>query len=332
MISVIICHHKGDLIKKAIESLQASREVGFEIIVATSGDKEHIDVLRSHYPDVQFVEMKGGPAHKRNIACRYAKGNILAFFDDDIEATPYALFYLKEALLGHGCSFGKLRNMEFRDRFDEAGSFLTSSGFLWARAESGIRDIGQFERDECILAGKSAAMMIRRHVFWQVGGFDASYEILGEETDLAWRVWLYGFSVVYAPKSLSYHAFNTRFKPIDFYVPRRVYFNGCRNYISMLFTNLGNLRLSVVLPTQFIVWMLAGMGMLVTGKFEAGINIFKGLWYVVSHFPSLLLKRGIVQKNRKISDVKLMKIILRNPPFEYYYKRFFHYIKTGRHG
>lgn len=332
-VSVIICHHKGTLIYKAVDSLLKSEGVTFEIIIATSDE-----TLFNRYAGdsrVRQVFIEGGPARKRNIAARFANGEFLAFYDDDIEATPRSLFQLRSSLITDdkiGMVFGKLLNMEFHDRFDEAGSYLTPTGFLWARAESGCKDIGQYEDAVPILAGKSAACMIHKKLFWRIGAFDASYEILGEETDLAWRVWLAGFQVWFVPQSVTYHAFNTRFKPVDFYIPRRVYFNGCRNYLSMLFTNLSYPRVIISLVTQIVVWTAAGVGMLVTGKHEAGINIFKGLGYFFNHMPILLRKRRKVQESRKIKDSELMPIVMRNPPISYYVKRFFHYIKTGRHG
>lgn len=330
LISVIFCHHKGrTLLLNSVKSILDSKEVEFEIIIATS------DPTLKEVDGTRVVEIQGGPAHKRNIAYRYAKGDYIAFFDDDIEATPSALFYMLQELKKDkiGMVYGKLLNMEFHDRFDEAGSFLTSTGFLWARAESGCKDTGQYE-DICpVLAGKSAACMIRREVFWKVGGFDASYEILGEETDLSWRVWLYGYQVLYVPKSVTFHAFNTRFKPQDFYVPKRVYYNGCKNYLTMLYSNLGKKHWIFPVGLQICVWSFAGIGMLLTGKFEAGVWIFKGIFYFFKNIRTIWLKRFNVQKKiRKISDRELFPIIQFNPHISYYTNRFFHYIKSGRHG
>lgn len=330
-ISAILCHHKGFLIDKAIESIQKSLEVEVEIIVATS-DKLALERLPQKY-SVKCVYIEGGPAHKRNVATRYASNDLFAFFDDDIEVTPFALFYMAESLNNDvGMVYGKLLNMEHRDRFDEAGSFLTWSGFLWARAESGVKDIGQFDQSLEVLAGKSASCLIPRKKFWEVGGFDASYGILGEETDLSWRVWLSNSRVLFVPKSVTFHAFNTKFKPADFYTPKRVYFNGCRNYLSMLITNLEYQNLIVPVFVQTIVWFTAAIGMLVTGKFEAGFNILRGLAVIWTNFPKLIAKRHAVQSHRKISDKELFKFIKRNPSISYYIKRFCHYIKTGKHG
>src|SRR3990167_2227669 len=150
-ISAILCHHRGDLILKAIHSLQAQKNVDLEIIVVTSVEK-------AAFYGTKTIYVQGGPAHKRNVGFRFATHDLIAFFDDDIEAKPTAVYEMAKALQDTrtGLVFGKLLNMEHRDRFDEAGSFLTSSGFLWARAESGVLDQGQFDVKGPVLAGKSA--------------------------------------------------------------------------------------------------------------------------------------------------------------------------------
>lgn len=334
LISVIVCHHKGEtLITNAIKSIQHSQDVNYEIIVATSSD-DYASKYQFTFKDVNFMTISGGPAYKRNVASRYARGNYYAFFDDDVEVTGLTLYWMLKTLKDRkaGMVYGKLLNMEFKDRFDEAGSFLTPTGFLWARCESGVVDAGQFDREEAILAGKSASCIVRRDIFLKVGGFDVSYGILGEETDLSWRIWLIGSSVWFSYRSVTYHAFNTKFKPADFYVPERVYRNGCRNYLSMLLTNLEKPNVFMVVLIQVIVWFTAGIGMMITGKFEAGSNIFKGLADIIINIRRIIHKRALVQSTRVISDKELFKTIKRNPPFSYYYKRFFHYIKTGRHG
>src|SRR3990167_5557614 len=327
-VSIILCHHKGrELVLRSIKSIKAQKFIDPEIIVATSEEN-------TTFHGTTTLLVKGGPAHKRNVAFKFATSDYIAFFDDDIEATPTAVHEMLKALLQDkiGMVFGKLLNMEHHNKFDEAGSYLTHSGFLWARAESGCIDRGQFENQEYVLAGKSAACLIRRTVFSEIGMFDPSYEILAEETDLAWRVWLSGWRVLYVPSSVTYHAFNTRFKPKDFYVPRRVYYNGCRNYITMLFTNLGTYRWIVPVLIQLSVWSTAGIGMLITGKFEAGIHIFKGIGYFFRNIRIIWDKRIKVQtKLRKVKDSDIMPMIMRNPPISYYLKRFCHYIYTGKH-
>ena len=330
MISVIICHHMGSLILNCLESIKKSNRVEYEIIVVTS-DKS---IEKFELAD-RTVYSPYGPAYKRNIGYRFASGDSIAFFDDDTELDCDSLYHLQKILNkddNTGMVFGKLLNMERRNRFDEAGSFLTPTGFLYARAESGIIDKGQFEEVCPVLSGKSAACMIKRKVFWKCGMFDASFEILGEETDLSWRVWLMGYQVLYVPQSITFHAFNTKFKPMNFYSLERIYFNGCKNYLIMLIKNLDSKNLKIALFFQYSVWILSAIGMFITGKFKAGNYILKALWYVFNRKESILEMRKEVQKKRVKPDKELFKFIMKWPPIKYYFNRFTRYIKVGLHG
>ena len=335
MVSAIICHHRGTLLYRALETLLESKGIDLEIIVATSLDLKDRIIQEFHvkHPEIKFMKIDGGPARKRNYAAQFAHGEYIAFFDDDVEVEPDCVFEMLKVLNDKSCSmvFGKLRNMEFRERFDEAGSFLTYTGFLWARAESGIDDEGQFDEEEPILAGKSASCMIRRLKFNEINGFDISFEILGEETDLAWRVWLSGGEVYWAPKSVAYHAFNTKFKPKDFYTNERIYFNGCRNYLTMLLKNLGNWNLWIV-PFHTLAWCVAAFGMILTGKPKSSWNILRGLAYVYSHLDKIWKLRLQIQQNRVISEYQLFQIVLRQPSVSFYILRMLRYWQTGLHG
>jgi GT2 family glycosyltransferase len=275
MISAVICHHTGSLVHAAVDSVKKSKAVDFEIVVMSSQDG-----LECPNAD-RVVFWPGGPAEKRNASLRWTIGDYIAFFDDDVVVDDHALFEMERALKSNqriGMVFGKLLKMDDATTFDEAGSFLTPFGFLWARGDH-VKDIGQFERPEPILAGKSASCMIRRKVFTNVGFFDPTYGILGEESDLAWRVWLSGKEVFWVPKSIALHAFNTPVKTADFYTAERVYYNGCRNYISMLLANLNVWHIICIVPAHALMWFLCGLGMCARGRFDEGRHIFRGLFY-----------------------------------------------------
>jgi len=67
-------------------------------------------------------------------------------------------------------------------KLDTCGHKLTPYGFTY---EIGLND----EANSCndileILAGKGAALMVRRNIFEEIGGFDKYYFFLREETDL----------------------------------------------------------------------------------------------------------------------------------------------------
>lgn len=327
-ISVIVCHHRGDFLDTFIPSVRASLAATYEIIIITSDEN-----LKA--PGCLIYVSQAMPAEKRNIGARLAKAPILGFFDDDVEIDKYCLLQFVEFLVrtkDAGMVYGKLHNAERQDRFDEAGGFLTSTGFIWSRAGQNDIDTGQFDKCERILAGKSASCAIRKDVFDKVGGFDEGFGILGEETDLSWRVWLAGYGVWFDPFAKGIHYFNTMWKPAnEYYTSKRVHFNGCKNYLAMLIKNLGREHLWIV-PVHATIWFFAGIVMVITFKARQGANILKALLYTMVRLPILFTSRRVIQERRKINESDLWPQIYRKAPRGYYSQRFFRYLRIGLHG
>ena len=327
-VSVVLCHHRGDFVDRAVETLIGSRGATPEIIVVTSE-------LGRTFENAKTVYHDGGPSEKRNIGFKYCSNQFIAFFDDDVEVDRDCLYELCRSIdkPDVGMTYGKTYNMERRRNFDGAGSFLTSTGFLWAREESGILDEGQYDVEEPVFAGKGACMMLKRKVFSEVGYFDAYYGILAEETDISWKCWLAGYKVMYVPKAILYHAFNTRFKPWNyFYTHKRVYFHGSRNYLVMLTKCLEWQNVLLMVPQTMGMWFMAGAGMFLGKKWKAGWLIWCGIGAYFIDLPIILDKRRRTQALRKVSDKILFRSIMRNPGWSYFFKRVVNYWKTGIHG
>lgn len=329
-VSVIVCCHNQGFIHKFVESVKRSFGVTYEIIVVSSDD----ELSATGIPGCTVINGPAMPAAKRNMGARIAKADIIAFFDDDVEIESDCLKHLALMMVGKvGMGFGKLMKADEPHRFDEAGGFLTPTGFIWSRAQQNLVDDGQYDEVEQIFSGKSASCIIEKRLFEKIGGFDEDFGILGEESCLAWRVWLSGRSVIFIPRARGIHYFNTKFKPVkDYYTNERVFFNGTRNYITMLIKNLEIPLLFRILPIHVTIWVAAGLSMLLRGKFIAGVNILKGLWYVVRNLKLILEKRRKVQRNRVRTDDELWSIIFRSPGRAYYTERFTRYIRSGLHG
>ena len=128
MISFIIPTHTGDLIKDCLNSITWS----------------------DFYEPYETIVMagEGMPAKKRNDAVKKAKGNYLCFLDDDVVLDSNAVWYMLQAMKYCDFVFGKLLNAEQPDRLDDAGAFLTWTGFLWSRAGQLDKDVGQYDTAE----------------------------------------------------------------------------------------------------------------------------------------------------------------------------------------
>lgn len=328
-ISVVILHHTGDLLFPMLDSLFKSKNVNFEVIVMTSSEKLAMEGIKG----CLVMHSVAMPAEKRNAGVRLSKGRYIAFFDDDVTIDPLCLYHLKNGINPSvGMTYGKLWNMEHTNRFDEAGGFLTWTGFIWSRAGQNDIDKGQYDKDDYVLAGKSASCMVTKLTFVKAGGFDEDFGILGEETDLSWRIWLKGQAVLYCPKATGLHAFNTKFKPKEkHYTNDRVFYNGSRNYCTMLIKNLGKEHLWIV-PLHMTIWFLVGCIMLITLKIKEGSAILRGLWYVITNRKMILEKRRKIQQNRVKDERYIWKKIYSAPPRGYYWTRLCRYVTLGLHG
>jgi hypothetical protein len=329
-VSVVICHHVSRLIDRCLQSVADSQGVEAEVLVITSDPTYLNDAVTVYFLD-------DGPAGKRNFGASKSHAETIIFLDDDLEVSPFCLYELWRFLAETpqcGMAFARIRNMARRYELDDCGSWLTWTGFLWARAGNAQRDTGQYHRPVRILSSKSATCVVRRDGFNASGRFDADYFILGEETDLAWRMWLRGYDVWYCPTALSWHAFGCEsIKPrADFYTIRRTITYGCRNYLSLLWTNLGALRLAIILPIHLSAWGISVLGFLCRGDFKRALAIMRGMQEFVARLPALSRKRHRVQSTRVISDRTLFRSIHVSPGWRYYLTRTHRYLTTQLHG
>lgn len=331
-VSVVICYHVGSLLFDCLRSLKQTEGVSWEaIIISSVANLELPDDLANIGLIIHSLE---GPAYKRNLGVAASHADTIVFLDDDVTINAYTLFHLWEALQEKpmaGMVYAKIHNMERPTELDDAGSFLTWTGFLWARADS-QQDHGQYDEPCRILASKSATCAARRIAFEDANGFDPAYFILGEESDLSWRMWLLGWEVWYWPAATSAHAFNTKYKPTGvYYTNERIHRLGARNYLWMLTTNLPAAWLLWVLPIQLSVWMLAAATFSIKGQHGRGLQILRGILDYFATLPQTLKKRRIIQVSKKVSHKELMLIIRRGPGMAYYLNRFKRYM-VGIHG
>lgn len=337
VLSVIIAHHKGRrFIDACLHSIRASVfSLPFEVIVVTSAEGPDRDFWEEGL-DLHKLTGPPGPAGKRNLGVQYAKGNIIVFLDDDTEVSPYTLYEFYhgfQALPAAGMLFARIYNAERRQELDDCGSWLTWTGFLYARASRLHLPLEELMRPTRCLASKSAGCTIRREVFYHAGGFDPDYFILGEETDLAWRVWLRGYEVWYWPPAVLWHWFNTGAKPVtDYYTLGRIHTRGCHNYLRLLTTNLGLVSLLRTLPWHLLGWAVAALGFLARGQPQRAQAIGQGFVDYLRTLPATLTKRRRVQTMRRRSDKELFTHARLRVPWSYYLKRMTQYWFNPLHG
>lgn len=334
-VSVIVVNHNGkEYLRRCLLSVLANDFKDNEIIVVDNGsDDGSASLIQNEFGsqnlNLIFLNLKQnfGPALARNEGAKIAKGEYLAFLDNDTQVksdwiTEAIKLFQKDQSIG--CIQCKLLLLAEKNKYDYAGEYLNQYGFLVHRAQYKETDNGQYDKEEEILAAKSAGMFIRKDIFDKIDGFDEDYFIYVEETDLGWRVWLAGYKTVFCPLSVVYHEFGTSIKILSKGRSNfNIRFHGTKNYIMTLTKNLGNKQLALILPKHIAIWLCFAFFLMIRGNFYSAINVLKGVGWNITHLSKTFSKRKNVQSKRLVKDYQLIPIIFRKRSLIEKIKNFF---------
>lgn len=333
-ISVIIANFNSeDFIADCFDSLLQKKNKNFEIIVVddASMDKSP-DIIRKYaekYSQISFIPMKKnmGATKVRNIGAQKSRGDILFFLDCD--TTVQAGWYDKiidffEQYADAGLAQAKILRTN-TNAFDYGGDLINSLGFLSERAH-GVEDKGQYDKIEPIFSLKGAAMITKKTIFQQIGGFDEDYGYYWEEPDLAWRIWLSGSKVYFLPQVVVFHEYVTEKKDFHYYAGNDIIYKSSRNAIATQIKNLETKNIIIILPIHVLSWFVLACILFVKLDLWKSYSIFKGIIWNFIHINSTMIKRKKIQNSRKISDKELFQIVGTRQSIAYYFLKGISYV------
>jgi GT2 family glycosyltransferase len=100
----------------------------------------------------------------------------------------------------------KLRGWYNRNHLLEVGISIAVNGARWTGLEPFEKDQGQHDDPKDVLSVSTAAMLARRKIFVEIGGFDPNLALFRDDVDLGWRTRVAGYSVSTVPQALVFHA------------------------------------------------------------------------------------------------------------------------------
>lgn len=212
-VSVIVVNLDGEaLLPECLDSLavQDYSQDRVEIILVDNGSTDSsVAFVRGAYPAVRVLEAGRnlGFAGGNNLGARMATGDYIALINNDARADRHWLRAMVEALKDQSeavCAASKILDQDGKT-IDFVGPVMNLYGRAFQIDEGLPAVFGLYDEPRELLAPCGGAMMIRRDVFWQVGGFDQDYIAYFEDLDLGWRLWLYGYKVLFVPQAVVYH-------------------------------------------------------------------------------------------------------------------------------
>lgn len=174
----------------------------FEVIVVTDGGRSSPEKLLASYESristVLLYQEHAGPARARNLGSSHARGDFLAFTDDDCRPHPQWLIKLAERLTLHpeAAIGGRIVNALTSNLFSTASQMLIDYLYLYYQARGlPTRFFG------------TANLALAKDRFQKVGGFDPKFGLAGgEDREFCIRWLSRGYSLIYAPEVLVHHA------------------------------------------------------------------------------------------------------------------------------
>lgn len=199
-VSIIIPVKKiNDYIHESMDHLLGLDYPSFEILIfPDEKDKVH------SWPKTRIIASgKVGPAQKRDLALKYAKGKVLAFLDDD--AYPEPDWLTKMVHCFRDGNVGAVGGAAVTPESD--GVLQKVSGAVF---ESYLG--GGFARNRYLCLGDhcdcddwpTVNLLVWKDVFREVGGFDSAYWP-GEDTKLCLDIVNAGYKILYDPEGVVYH-------------------------------------------------------------------------------------------------------------------------------
>ena len=194
--SVVVCTYNGSAtIKDTLEGLTRLRYPNFEVIVINDGSTDNTAEIIRRYGVKLISTENQGLSSARNTGMHHAKGEIIAYIDDDAYPDEHWLHYLAYAYLNsnHG-AMGGPNIIPAED-----GPIATCV----ANAPGG--PVHVLSTDEIAEHVPGCNLSVRKDVLMQIGGFDNIYRTAGDDVDVCWRIQDAGYTIGFHPSALVWH-------------------------------------------------------------------------------------------------------------------------------
>lgn len=316
LVSIVIVNWNGAAVLPAC--LQSLKKISFsrwELILVDNGSEDGSEKLVSKYKlsatNYKLIKNSAnlGFAKANNQALPFCRGKYILLLNNDTKVKKDFLDVLVKIMeqdLTIGVVQPKIYIMDNPRYLDNAGSYLTMTGFLqhWGYME---KDSSEFNSQKEIFSAKGACMLIRKKIVDKIGLFDNDFGTYFEESDFCFRVWLFGFKVVYYPQTYIYHkvGFSSKKQNQIF-----VNYNSNKNRICTLIKNLEISNLLKIGSIHLLLNLLLSFYYLIKLHPQKFWMIIKSILWNIIYLPQTISKRTKIQKLREKTDSEIFKKIM----------------------
>jgi GT2 family glycosyltransferase len=213
-VSIIVVNYNGRVLLR--DCLQSLKEQDYPrhrleiIVVDNASSDDSVAFVRQEFPWVQVLPLSEnrGFAGGNNAAFGVARGEWLALINNDASAESAWVTESLQAGMATPDIGGVAGHLVFRHNTE----IINSTGLeLYRDGRAGDRDVRRNGKDVTRSAcetfgGCGAALVLRRTMIDELGGFDDDLFLYYEDLELSWRARRAGWRFVYAPNARVRHA------------------------------------------------------------------------------------------------------------------------------
>jgi hypothetical protein len=325
LVSVIILNFNGKpYLKPCLTSVLNTNYPNFEIIFVDNNSSDgSVEYVEKEFAGSRIKVIKSeknlGFTGGNNAGAKYAKGKYVCFLNEDMEVDSNWLKELVKTIESNsnvGTVQSKLRFLEKPKYIQSAGNFFDFYGNVYIRGAM-EEDEGQFDKNDLVSFAAGGASIIRRDLFYKIGMFDLAFFFYSEDVDLSWRIWLAGYKVMFAGKSILYHKgkIATQIRPI-------VRFHQAKNRIATLLKNYDMKNVVKYVPIPVLIYLRETLYYIVKRRLDVAKALVKGILWNLKNLKYIWTKRLWVKYNlRKVSDDYIKTCVMKKPllPYPFYF-------------
>ncbi len=311
-VSFIVVNWNGqETISECLDSILAQTYKNNEIIFVDNHSSDtSLELVKENYDLDKLITLSRnyGFAQANNIGFRQADGEYIALVNNDavldknwLEKAISIFHKYKDKNIGSVAT--RIINYHQRNLIDTAGVEFLGFGAGWDY--KGLpSDSPEVSRRKEVFGACATAALYRKNILDQIGLFDPRYFIYFEDTELAFRLRLFGYGCFYEPEAICYHYGGVKkHKESKFYIDY-----GRRNIEFLFIKNMQGRLFAKYILSHFLYESALFMFFLSAGKgisfLKAKIDFFKNLGYLLQERKNLKMALMEADKFRDIYRVE----------------------------
>lgn len=318
-VSFIVVNWNGlQTVEECLDSLLAQTYDNCEIIFVDNHSTDgSLELIKNKYGLDKLIplERNHGYAAANNIGYASAVGEYIALVNNDAVLDRH---WLEKAVAvfenegGENVGSVATKNIPYHQRgiIDTAGVEFLGFGAGWDY--KGLpADSPEVNRRKEVFGAVATAALYRKAILDEVGLFDPRYFIYFEDTDLAFRLRLFGYPCFYEPEAVCFHHGGVKRKkdsPFTIrYGRRNIEFLFVKNMQGHLFAKYCLFHWAYEFQL-FLFFLITGKGV---SFLKAKLDFLKNLGYLVQERKKL--KQTLMAKNRFSNIQEVERCFFRSP-------------------